>query len=166
MTATSSENGKPEVGIANCRFYVRVGGKDTAVFTEMSGLQMETVVTEYEEGGNNGFVHRLPGRAKLGNITLKRGIVKTNEFFQWCSALLQGDIKYQNVDVIVYDSAGEELVKWSFLNAYPVKWIGPQLTADGKNAAIETLELAHQGLIPAPITATPQAAPPSSRARN
>jgi phage tail-like protein len=50
--------------------------------------------------------------------------------------------------VLVYDAEGKELAKWSFANAFPVKWIGPQLAADGKNAAIETLELAHEGLIP------------------
>jgi phage tail-like protein len=114
----------------------------------MSGLQVETVVTEYEEGGNNGFVHRLPGRTKVGNLTLKRGIVASNEFFNWYSEILEGKLKYRHVDVLVYDAQGKELAKWSFANAFPVKWIGPQLAADGKNAAIETLELAHEGLIP------------------
>ena len=136
-------------GVANCRFYVKIDGMTSAVFTEMSGLQVETVVTEYEEGGNNGFVHRLPGRTKVGNLTLKRGVVATNEFFNWYSEILQGKLKYRHVDVLVFDSEGNELAKWSFANAYPVKWTGPQLAADGKNAAIETLELAHEGLIPA-----------------
>jgi phage tail-like protein len=135
-------------GVANCRFYVKVDGMMNAVFTEMSGLQVETVVTEYEEGGNNGFVHRLPGRTKVGNLTLKRGIVTSNEFFDWYSEILQGKLKVRHVDVLVYDSKGNEISKWSFANAFPVKWIGPQLAADGKNAAIETLELAHEGLIP------------------
>jgi phage tail-like protein len=138
----------PVDGVANCRFYVKIDGMTTAVFTEMSGLQVETVVTEYEEGGNNGFVHRLPGRTKVGNLTLKRGIVASNEFFNWYSEILEGKLKYRHVDVLVYDAEGKELAKWSFANAFPVKWIGPQLAADGKNAAIETLELAHEGLIP------------------
>ena len=138
----------PVDGVANCRFYVKIDGMTTAVFTEMSGLQVETVVTEYEEGGNNGFVHRLPGRTKVSNLTLKRGIVASNEFLNWYSEILQGKLKYRHVDVLVYDAEGKELAKWSFANAFPVKWIGPQLAADGKNAAIETLELAHEGLIP------------------
>ena len=135
-------------GVANCRFYVKIDGMSTAVFTEMSGLQVETVVTEYEEGGNNGFVHRLPGRTKVGNLTLKRGIVATNDFFNWYSEILQGNLKYRHVDVVVFDTEGNELAKWSFANAFPVKWVGPQLAADGRNAAVETLELAHEGLIP------------------
>lgn len=135
-------------GVPNCRFYVKIDGMPSAVFTEMSGLQVETVVTEYEEGGNNGFVHRLPGRTKVGNVTLKRGIVASNEFFNWYSEILNGKLKFRHVDVLVFDAEGKELAKWSFANAYPVKWVGPQLAADGKNAAIETLELAHEGLIP------------------
>ena len=138
----------PADGVANCRFYVKIDGMPSAVFTEMSGLQVETVVTEYEEGGNNGCVHRLPGRTKVGNVTLKRGIVASNEFFNWYSEILNGKLKFRHVDVLVFDAEGKELAKWSFANAYPVKWIGPQLAADGKNAAIETLELAHEGLIP------------------
>jgi phage tail-like protein len=138
----------PDDGVPNCRFYVSIGKDTSAVFTEMSGLQLETVVTEYEEGGNNGFVHRLPGRTKIGNLTLKRGIVASNDFFKWYSEILQGKLTYRHVDVLVYDAEGKQLAKWSFANAYPVKWVGPQLAADGKSAAIETLELAHQGLIP------------------
>jgi phage tail-like protein len=137
----------PDDGVPNCRFYVSIDKDNAAVFTEMSGLQLETVVTEYEEGGHNDFVHKLPGRTKIGNITLKRGIVSTNDFFNWYSEILQGKLKYRNVDVFVYDPEGTELAKWSFRHAYPVKWVGPQLAADGKTAAIETLELAHQGLI-------------------
>ncbi len=135
-------------GVPNCRFYVRIDGMAQAVFTEMSGLSVETAVTEYEEGGVNGFVHKLPGRTKVGNLTLKRGVTASNEFYKWYLDVLQGKLKVRHVDVLMYDVAGKELAKWSFANAFPVKWSGPQFVADGKAAAIETLELAHEGLIP------------------
>jgi phage tail-like protein len=133
-------------GFANCRFYVDIGGATQAVFTEMSGLQVETTVLEYEEGGSNGFVHRLPGRSKVSNLTLKRGVTNSNELFKWYVEILNGKISRRNVSVKMYDSEGGLLAQWSFANAYPVKWIGPQLSAEGKVAAIETLELAHDGL--------------------
>src|SRR5215470_2047172 len=97
-----------------------------AVFSEVSGLQVETVVQDYEEGGNNGFVHRLPGRTKVGNLTLKRGITKSNEFFKWYTDIARGTITRRNISVIMYDTAGNELVRWNFIKAYPVKWVGPQ----------------------------------------
>lgn len=130
----------------NCRFYVEINGKKEAVFTEVSGLQVEMTVEEYEEGGNNGYVHRLPGRSKVSNLTLKRGMIRSNDFYAWYMKVAQGDIVRRNVSVVMYDVKGTELVRWNFVKAYPVKWIGPQFTADGATMSIETLELAHDGL--------------------
>lgn len=135
-------------GFSNCRFYVEIDGLAQAVFTEMNGLQVETDVTEYQEGGNNGFVHRLPGRTKVGTITLKRGVTSSNEFFKWCQEILQGKVTPQNMSVVMYDAKGGEMVRWNFAKAYPIKWTGPTFSADGRTAAVETLELAHDGLIP------------------
>ncbi len=135
-------------GYPNCRFYVEIDGLTQAVFTQMSGLKVETDVMEYEEGGNNGFVHRLPGRTKVGTITLKRGLTGNNEFFKWCHDILQGKINPKNMSVVMYTPEGEELLRWNFAKAYPVRWTGPEFSADGKTAAVESLELAHDGLVP------------------
>jgi phage tail-like protein len=135
-------------GFANCRFYVEIGSDTQAVFTEMSGLQLETTVTEYEEGGSNGFVHRLPGRSKVGNLTLKRGMSASDKLYAWYLEILQGRFSTKNITVTMYDSTGDALARWALLAAYPVKWTGPQLTADGKNAAVQTVEFAHAGLGP------------------
>ena len=35
---------------------------------------------------------------------------------------------------------------WTFADAFPVKWIGPQIDSSGGGIAIETLEIAHAGL--------------------
>jgi len=112
----------------------------------VSGLQVEMEVFEYAEGGNNNFVHRLPGRTKVSNLTLKRGMTGSNDFFKWYAEVASGTIKRRNVSVIRYDVRGTELTRWSFVKAYPIKWVGPQLSAAGHDAAIETLELAHEGL--------------------
>jgi phage tail-like protein len=131
-----------------CRFYVEIGAEKQGVFTEVSGLQAEMDVMTYEEGGNNDFVHRLPGRTKMGNLTLKRGMTNSNAFFKWFAQIARGHIKRTNLSVVLYDVSGKELLRWTFVNAYPVKWTGPQFTADGSGTAIETLELAHDGLKP------------------
>ena len=130
----------------NCRFYVQIEGINAAVFTEVGGLQIETAVQEYEEGGKNDMIHRFPGRSKMGNLVLKRGMTGTNEFLKWYLQIVAGKIVRRNLSVIMYDPAGEELLRWDFENAYPVKWVGPQLTAGTGAMAIETLELAHDGL--------------------
>jgi phage tail-like protein len=133
---------------ASCRFYVEISGLVQAVFTEVSGLSVEVKVDEYEEGGNNHFTYRLPGRVIVGNIVLKRGMVATAEFYKWQMEIAQGMIKRRNITIRMFDSAGKEMAHWDFAKAYPIKWSGPQFAADGTTAAIETLELAHDGLVP------------------
>lgn len=136
----------PSEAHANCRFYVEIDSIPHAVFTEVSGLQMEMETMDYAEGGNNSFVHRLPGRIKVGNLTLKRGMTSSNEFLNWYSQAMQGQIVRRNLSVVMYNSLGKELMRWNFLNAYPVKWTGPQFAASGNTLAVETMELAHEGV--------------------
>jgi phage tail-like protein len=112
----------------------------------VTGLQIEMDVTEYEEGGTNGFVHMLPGRVRTSNLTFKRGMTRSNELLQWCLDVAQGNVDRRHVSVVMYDPLGEALMRWNFEQAYPVKWIGPELASDGTSVAIETLELAHEGL--------------------
>lgn len=135
-----------EEAYPDCRFYVMLDGVVQGVFTEVGGLQIEMDVMEYQEGGNNGFVYRLPGSTKVSNITLKRGMTKSNDFFKWCANIATGNFRRRNISIVMYDVVGEELMRWNFMNAYPVKWTGPQFQASGAAAAIETLELAHEGM--------------------
>jgi len=130
---------------AACRFYVEIGKGGAkqvqAVFTEVSGLQVEMQTMDFEEGGANTYVHRLPGRLKVGNVILKHGMTRSNEFLQWCMKL-----ERRNVTVVMYDTYGKAVVRWNFNKAYPVKWVGPQFTADSTATAMESIELAHEGL--------------------
>jgi phage tail-like protein len=130
----------------SCRFYVEVDSKKEAVFTEVSGLSMEMTLEDIEEGGNNEFVHRMPGRCKVGNLTLKRGMTTSNDFLQWSVKVAQGTIEKKHVSVVLYNVDGTESMRWNFDNAYPVKWSGPQFKADDTAVAVETIELAHEGM--------------------
>jgi len=128
------------------RFYVEIGGETQGVFTEVSGLQVEIDVMDYREGGNNSFVHRLPGVTRVGNLSLKRGIVRKNDFYTWFKKIADGQFESKNVSVIMYDTDGKPTMTWSFTKAYPVKWIGPHFQASASEVAVETLELAHEGI--------------------
>jgi phage tail-like protein len=135
-----------ENAFPSSRFYIEIDGINKAVFTEAEGLQIEVDVTEYEEGGNNGFVHRLPGRVRVSNLTLKRGLVQSNQLYKWQTEIAQGKVTRRNVSVVMYDPAGTEVIRWNLIKAYPVRWIGPAFRVNEQVAAIETLELAHAGL--------------------
>jgi phage tail-like protein len=147
-----ARKGKPTDRHAANRFYVEIGRTKgssdfQAVFSEVSGLQVEMQTTDYEEGGENNYVHKLPGRLKVSNVTLKRGLVKSNEFLTWCmKAALEKPMDRRNVSIVLFDQAANTVMRWNFLNAFPVKWVGPQFTADSTALAIESVELAHEGL--------------------
>ena len=128
------------------RFYIEIDGINQAVFSEASGLSVEMVLEDVEEGGHNEFVHRLPGRCKVGNLTLKRGLTTSNDFLKWSLKVAAGTIERKNVSVVLYKPDGTEELRWELLEALPVKWSGPQFKADANVAAIETVEFTHRGL--------------------
>lgn len=132
---------------ASLRFFVEVKNVQEAFFSECSGLQVETEVYEFKEGGVNDYVERLPGRAKVSNLVLKRGVTASNELWKWFVKTMSGKIERQNVTVVLYSADGQtRLAQWTFNDAYPVKWVGPAFKAGDNSVAIETLELAHRGL--------------------
>jgi len=130
-------------------FAVEISGLLVAGFSEVSGLQAETEVQEYREGGVNGYVHKRAGPVKYAsNLTLKKGITDSTELWCWYRDVMNGTIKRKPVDVVLMNSAGEEWRRWKLQNAYPVKWTGPDMKAAASEVAVEILELAHEGLLP------------------
>jgi phage tail-like protein len=128
------------------RFEVRLDSLAVAGFSECSGLQLEIEVQDYPEGGMNTFVRKFPGRVKQTNITLKRGIVD-REMWDWYYDLTQGRLTMRNGSVRIRDPANEQIqVEWHFRDAFPCKWVGPDLNASQSNVAIESVEICHQGL--------------------
>jgi phage tail-like protein len=115
-------------------------------FTDCSGLQSETEVQEYAEGGLNSHTWRFPGRSKQSNVTLKRGIV-SKVLWDWYRQIITGDFKARNCTILVHDpSGGDDVLEFQLADAFPIKWVGPELAAGQNNLAIETIEVAHQGL--------------------
>ncbi|MBV8113648.1 MAG: phage tail protein [Silvibacterium sp.] len=130
-------------------FAVEISGMLVAGFSEVSGLQAEIEVQEYREGGVNGYVHKRAGPVKYAsNLTLKKGITDSTELWSWYRDVMNGRIQRKPVDVVLMNSAGEEWRRWKLQNAYPVKWTGPDMKAAASEVAVETLELAHEGLLP------------------
>jgi phage tail-like protein len=129
------------------RFLVEIGSEVVANFQECTGLTVEVEVQEYVEGGNNEYIHKLPGRMKYTNITLKRGISDNPQFASWRPKVEGGKISVEpkNLSIILFNHAGETVKTWEVTDAYPVKWTGPDMRASSMDVAIETLELAHRG---------------------
>jgi phage tail-like protein len=115
-------------------------------FSECTGLSLDTEVLDYIEGGVNDHVQKFPTRTKQANIVLKRGVVD-RVMWDWYFGLTQGVITFRNGSILVNDAAGgEPVMVWNFRQAFPCKFSGPELNAMQSNIAVETFELAHQGL--------------------
>lgn len=127
------------------RFFVEIEGVDQGGFTECTGLQAEVEITDYQEGGNNGYIHKLAGRTKYTNVVLKRGVTDSTDLWDWFQDVSRGQIDRKDVSVVLYNSEQEEVRRWNLREAFPSKWVGPAFNATTPAVAIETLELAHHG---------------------
>jgi phage tail-like protein len=126
-------------------FTLKVDGLSIGHFREVTGLQMEREILEYAEGGNNDFIHKLPGRAKYPNLVLKRGTTNEKALAEWFWSNRESPV-LKRVTLSLLDSALDVKRTWIFEAAYPVKWIGPNLNAGSDSPATEQLELAHRGM--------------------
>lgn len=141
----------PETGARNdpfpgFRFVLELSGVPVGGFTECSGLNLQIETEEYAEGGENRFVHKLPGRRKQSDVVLKRGMA-SSELWRWFINQNAGTVAPVSVGLVVraYDADAATLV-FEIHDAFPIRWQGPQLDAAQSAVATETLTLAHQGL--------------------
>ena len=121
------------------RFVVRINGDSFGGFSEVSGLQAEVDVLELSEGGENAFVHKLPGRAKYGNTTLRRGLA-TPPMWEWFHQLVNGVVDRRTVAIELLPPAGAApAMRWVLESAFPSRWNGPDLKADQSAIAVAAI---------------------------
>lgn len=128
-------------------FTVQWGGTRIG-FSEVSGLTQENQAIEYRDGSFPEYSSiKMPGLRKFSNVTLKRGIVAAdNEFFTWLSTIRLNKAERRDVVIALLNEEHSPVMVWKIHNAFPVKVEGPQLKASGNEVAIESIELAHEGL--------------------
>ncbi len=128
-------------------FLVEIEGLVVGGFSEVSGLQVETQVQEYPEGGQNEYVHKLPGPARYpSNLVLKRGLTDIQTLWTWHQEVISGSTVRRNGTIYLLDRQGQQAMWWNFKEAFPIKWSGPDLRADSNTVAMESIELVHRGL--------------------
>ena len=128
-------------------FTVQWGGTRIG-FSEVSGLTQENQAIEYRDGSFPEYSSiKMPGLRKFSNVTLKRGIVAAdNDFFNWLSTISLNKVERRDVVISLLNEEHAPVMVWKIHNAFPVKVEGPQLKASGNEVAIESIELAHEGL--------------------
>jgi phage tail-like protein len=128
-------------------FTVQWGGTRIG-FSEVSGLTQENQAIEYRDGSFPEYSSiKMPGLRKFSNVTLKRGVVKAdNDFFKWLSTIKLNQVERRDVVISLLNESHEPVLTWKIHNAFPVKVEGPGLKASGNEVAIESIEIAHEGL--------------------
>ena len=131
--------------ISDHYFKVSIPGLTVGAFNECHGLQMQFDVFEWAEGGNNEFVHHLPGRVRYPYLSFTSGLVDNDALQKWFrSTGGQPEIKEVTIELTTQD--GKTKRSWTFADAYPISWSGPTIAAHGAGLATESLEIAHSGL--------------------
>lgn len=127
-------------------FLVEIDGITRAGFRECSGLDSIQDVIEYREGNEALTSRKLPGLVHYANITLKRGQTDDVQLWEWRDRASRGKVERKNGSIVMLDETGAEKLRWNFINGWPTKWSGPSLNAAGNEVAVESLEIAHEGL--------------------
>jgi phage tail-like protein len=116
-------------------------------FQEVTGLGGTLEVVSYAEGGRNDSVHQLPLRNTWNRITLKRGVVRDKALWTWYQTGLADSFgARRNGAVILLGNDGLPAMAWAFEGGLAAKWSGPDLHGEQNAVAVESLEIAHEGL--------------------
>jgi phage tail-like protein len=133
--------------IPKFHFRVEWAGNDVG-FQEVTGLSMETQFIEYRAGNDPTFLtQKVPGLKKHGNITLKKGLfAHDNAFWDWFTDVQANKERRETVTITLLDEEGSPVFVWTVNNAFPVKVSAPDLKSDANEVAVESIELAFEGI--------------------
>ena len=127
-------------------YKVEIDGLEAGGFSEVTGFDASIDVIEYREGDMTQTPLKIPGLKKYGNITLKQGLVDSMVLYEWMTAGLEGDVERKTLTITLLDIAGSPAASWQIINAWPVKYTAPDFNATSSEVAIESLEIAHEGM--------------------
>jgi phage tail-like protein len=128
-------------------FALQIDDVTAGYFLGCSGIRAEYETYPYGEGGLNTFVHQLPGRKRYGNITLTRGVTSDKKLLEWFLKPKERESR-GSITINLLNRDLSNVQTWAFAAAWVVGYSGPELNAEGTSMAIETLEIAHEGLVP------------------
>ncbi len=130
-------------------FSVTLGADDKVSFQEVDGLESKTQVIEYRHGNSPIYAPiKMPGLAKVGNVTMRKGIfVNNNKFWDWYSEIKLNTITRRTVVVNLLDETGNPKMVWTLNNAFPTKVTGTDLKSEGNEVAVESIEIAYETLV-------------------
>jgi phage tail-like protein len=128
-------------------FKVEIQGVTEGHFSECSGVAASIQAIRYREGGGGNVVRRLPGQVEYSDVTLRFGLTKSRDLWDWFQTAATGKVLRKNVSIVLMETDGTtEAMRWNLINAWPSAWHGAPLDALGREVAIATLVLVYESL--------------------
>jgi phage tail-like protein len=124
-------------------------------FSDVSGLSTEIHISEYRDGNETeSHVRKMPGSSKIGDVTLKRGVVDSADLWDWITATrTTGLLAQRDVVITLRDEGSNPVQSWKLRKVVPMKYTGPTLAGKGGGeVAMEELVLSAEGFEIAPAS--------------
>jgi len=116
----------------NFRFRVKVDGR---------------IVAGFSDAEVHASLAKVQGLHKTPDVTFKRGVIHTQTALDWLSSVSRKDpTSRKNITLVLVDEAGARLAGWKLSSAWITKIEGPAFNASANEIAVESLELANEGL--------------------
>ena len=128
------------------RYRVEIDGLDAGGFSEVTGFDASIDVMEYREGDMVQTPYKIHGLKKYGNITLKKGLTDSLVMYEWLITGVDGPVDRKTITITSLDESEQPVASWQVINAWPVKYTAPDFNATSSEVAIETVEIAHEGM--------------------
>ena len=128
------------------RYKVEIDGITAGGFSEVTGFDASIDVMEYREGDMVQTPMKIPGLKKYGNITLKKGLADSIALYEWLDKGVTGEVERKTITITLLDATESAVASWRVINAWPIKYTGPDFNATSSEVAVETLEVAHEGM--------------------
>jgi phage tail-like protein len=132
-------------------FGLEIDGALTGYFTSVSGIGSENEVIDHKIMGTNGetIMQKIPGRLTWTEVTLKRGVTKLKDVWDWRQKVVEGKMKdaRKNCSIVAFDQEFKEIARWNFTAAWPNKVTGPEMDSGGTDYMVEEITLVHEGMI-------------------
>jgi phage tail-like protein len=122
------------------------GSDVQGAFAEASGLEGSLPAIKYRTGAETITERQIPGKVEYPNIVLKRGATGDIRFWNWIVEAINGRVRRTEGAIVLLDENRQEYMRYTFSRAWPTKFTGPTLNANDNQIAMETLEIAHEGL--------------------
>lgn len=128
------------------RYKVEIDGIEAGGFSEVTGFDASIDVMEYREGDMVQTPMKIPGLKKYGNITLKKGLADSRALYDWLAEGVTGEVNRKTITITLLDATESPAASWRVINAWPIKYTAPEFNATSSEVAVESLEIAHEGM--------------------